>query len=107
MTLNPFLCIVGMKMFDTRLILKNSIENIQKLLRDAFNVAQLEIIDESVFHASHTAMRDNSETLTHIHVRIGAPELLGLSRVSQHQKIYDALQPAIDNGLHAIRIEII
>ena len=101
------LCIVGMKKFDTRLILKNSVESIKKLLCDAFNVEHLEIIDESAFHAQHTAMRNNSETLTHICVRIGAPELLGLSRFSQHLKIYGALQPAIDHGLHAIKIEVI
>lgn len=107
MTLNPFLCIVGMKMFDTRLILKNSIENIKKILKAAFSVDHLEVIDESAQHAHHAAVRDTAEALTHIHIRIQAAELSGLSRIAQHRAIYAALQPAIDSGLHAVQIEII
>ena len=78
----------------------------QKLLRNAFNVAHLEIIDESAQHAHHAAIRDNSEKLTHINIRIQAAELSGLSRIAQHRAIYAVLQPAIDIGLHAVRIEI-
>lgn len=96
-----------MKLFDTRLILKNSIESIQKLLRDAFKPEKLDITDESAQHAHHSGMYGNTELLTHIYIRIKATELLGLSRVNQHRKIYAVLQPAIDNGLHAVRIEVI
>lgn len=96
-----------MKIFDTRLILKNSIKTIQILMNKAFNATHLEIIDESAMHAHHASMQNNIEAVTHIHIRIQTPELSGLPRIAQHQGVYSALQPAIDNGLHAVRIEII
>lgn len=107
MTLISFSCIVRMKIFDTRLILKNSIQSLEKLLRDGLSIAFLEIIDESAKHAGHEGVRDSAERLTHVWVRIDAVELVGLSRVAQHRKLYVILQPAIDNGLHAIRFEIL
>lgn len=87
--------------------MENSIESIQKLLIDAFNVNFLEVIDESSRHKHHAAMRNTTEKLTHIYIRIKAPELLGLPRVVQHRRIYHVLQSAMDNGLHAVRIDVI
>lgn len=94
-------------MFDTRLILKNSIESINKLLRDSLKIEFLEIIDESAKHAGHGAMRYSTEALTHIWIRISAAALTKMSRIEQHRKLYAILQPAIDSGLHAIRFEIL
>ncbi|MDP3936394.1 MAG: BolA/IbaG family iron-sulfur metabolism protein [Alphaproteobacteria bacterium] len=107
MTLNSFSCIVGMKIFDTRLILKNSLESLEELLRDSLDIQFLELLDESDRHAGHVDVRDNPEALTHVCIRIQAVELTGLHRVAQHRMIYTIVQPAIDNGLHAIRFEIL
>lgn len=96
-----------MKIFDTRLILKNSIESINKLLHDNLNIQFLEVVDESAEHAGHAGVRDSFEMLTHVCVRICAAELLVLSRVARHRKLYSILQPAIDNGLHAIRFDVL
>ena len=44
---------------------------------------------------------------THFRVRIAAPQFVGKSRVAQHRLVYDALQEFIDQGLHALAIELL
>ena len=66
----------------------------------------LEVLDESAAHAGHTGA--NAEGFgTHFRVRIASPLFTGKSRVARHRLVYDALQNFIDNGLHALAIEII
>lgn len=84
-----------------------SILHLENLLRDCLTIGFLDIYDESAQHKGHREMKNVTDSLTHIYIRIQAPELDGLSRIEQHRKIYSLLQPAIDSGLHAIRIEVI
>ena len=86
--------------------MKNSLESLENLLQCGLAVQFLEILDESASHAGHAGVRDNHGALTHVCVRIQAAALTGLPRLEQHRKLYAILQPAIDNGLHAIRFEI-
>ena len=66
----------------------------------------LEVIDESAEHAGH--MGANAEGFgTHFRVRIASPAFTGKSRVARHRLVYDALQNFIDQGLHALAIEVI
>jgi BolA protein len=44
---------------------------------------------------------------THFRVRIQSPLFTGKSRVSRHRLVYDALQQYMDQGLHALAIEVI
>ncbi len=44
---------------------------------------------------------------THFRVRIGSAQFAGLPRVKRHRLVYDALQDFIDQGLHALAIEIV
>ncbi|MBC7610643.1 MAG: BolA family transcriptional regulator [Polaromonas sp.] len=67
---------------------------------------QLEVIDESADHAGH--MGANAEGFgTHFRVRIASPQFVGKNRVARHRLVYDAMQNFIDQGLHALAIEII
>ena len=67
---------------------------------------QLQVIDESADHAGHTGA--NAEGFgTHFRIRIASPAFSGKSRVARHRLVYDALQNFIDQGLHALAIEII
>ena len=67
---------------------------------------QLEVIDESADHAGHTGA--NAEGFgTHFRIRIASPAFTGKSRVARHRLVYDAMQNFIDQGLHALAIEII
>lgn len=79
---------------------------IEQQLTSRLNPTQLEVIDESADHAGH--MGANAEGFgTHFRVRIASPAFTGKSRVARHRLVYDALQNFIDQGLHALAIEII
>ena len=66
----------------------------------------LEVLDESAAHAGHVGA-DDSGFGTHFRVRIQSDVFTGKSRVSRHRLVYDALQEYIDQGLHALAIEVI
>jgi BolA protein len=40
-------------------------------------------------------------------VRIASPKFDGISRVAKHRLVYDAMQNFIDDGLHALAIDIV
>jgi len=66
----------------------------------------LEVIDESAAHAGHSGA--NAEGFgTHFRVRIASPAFAGKTRVAKHRLVYDAMQNFIDQGLHALAIDII
>ena len=79
---------------------------IEKQLRQRLNPTSLEVIDESAAHAGHAGA--NAEGFgTHFRIRIASPAFAGKNRVARHRLVYDALQNFIDQGLHALAIEII
>lgn len=79
---------------------------IEAQLRERLSPAHLEVIDESALHAGHSGA--NAQGFgSHFRVRISSPAFAGKSRVARHRLVYDALQNFIDEGLHALAIEII
>ena len=79
---------------------------IDEQLRERLNPSLLEVIDESAAHAGHAGA--NAQGFgSHFRVRIASPAFAGKSRVACHRLVYDALQNFIDQGLHALAIEII
>ena len=75
-------------------------------LQERLNPVFLEVLDESAAHAGHAGAND-SGLGTHFRVRIQSGIFTGKSRVSRHRLVYDALQEYIDQGLHALAIEVI
>ena len=81
-------------------------ESIEAQLMAQLHPTQLEVIDESADHAGHAGA--NAEGFgTHFRVRIASPHFAGKNRVARHRLVYDAMQNFIDQGLHALAIEII
>ncbi|WP_395057363.1 BolA family protein [Polaromonas sp.] len=79
---------------------------IEAQLRARLSSTHLEVIDESALHAGHAGA--NAQGFgSHFRVRIASPAFAGKSRVARHRLVYDALQNFIDEGLHALAIEII
>lgn len=79
---------------------------IEEQLRTRLSPTRLEVIDESAAHAGHAGA--NAQGFgSHFRVRIASPAFTGKSRVASHRLVYDALQNFIDQGLHALAIEII
>lgn len=77
----------------------------QRLL-ETLTPTQLEVIDESAAHAGHAGANGTGYG-THFRVRIASPMFTGHSRVAQHRLVYDALQEFIDQGVHALAIEVL
>ena len=81
-------------------------EALTQRLQERLSPVFVEVLDESAAHAGH--MGANASGLgTHFRVRIQSPVFTGKSRVSRHRLVYDALQEFIDQGLHALAIEVI
>jgi len=79
---------------------------IDHMLREKLAPTQLEVLDESAAHAGH-AGANGTGFGTHFRVRIASPIFEGKSRVARHRVVYDSLQPFIDQGLHALAIEVL
>ncbi len=75
-------------------------------LQERLSPVFLEVLDESAAHAGHVGANDSGFG-THFRVRIQSDIFTGKSRVSRHRLVYDALQEYIDQGLHALAIEVI
>jgi BolA protein len=75
-------------------------------LQERLTPVFVEVLDESAAHAGHVGAND-SGVGTHFRVRIQSVVFTGKSRVSRHRLVYDALQEYIDQGLHALAIEVI
>ena len=79
---------------------------IESQLRERLSPTQLEVLDESAAHAGHSGSNGLGFG-THFRVRIASPAFAGKTRVARHRLVYDALQNFIDQGLHALAIEVI
>ena len=79
---------------------------IKQQLTERLQPTHLEVIDESADHAGHAGA--NAEGFgTHFRVRIASPVFAGKNRVAKHRLVYDSLQNFIDQGLHALAIDIV
>ena len=77
-------------------------ERLSQRLQPSF----LEVEDESAQHAGHSGSNGTGSG-THFRVRIASPQFEGRPRVAKHRLVYDALQEFIDQGLHALAIEVV
>ncbi|MEO8387546.1 MAG: BolA family protein [Polaromonas sp.] len=82
------------------------LREIEQQLQASLQPTQLEVLDESAAHAGHAGANEQGFG-THFRVRIASPAFAGKSRVARHRLVYDAMQNFIDQGLHALAIEII
>lgn len=79
---------------------------IEQQLTERLQPSFLQVIDESADHAGHTGA--NAEGFgSHFRIRIASPAFAGKSRVAKHRLVYDAMQNFIDQGLHALAIDIV
>ena len=82
------------------------LKEIEQQLRSRLQPTLLEVLDESAAHAGHAGA--NAQGFgSHFRVRIASPAFAGKSRVARHRLVYDAMQNFIDQGLHALAIEIV
>lgn len=80
-------------------------EIIRLKLTKSLNPGFLEVINESHLHAGHAG--DNGTGESHFCVRVAAEKLRGLSRVAAQRQIYGILKEEMQNGIHALSINIL
>ena len=83
-----------------------SAQAMARKLQQVLVPTQLEVLDESAAHAGHSGANEAGFG-SHFRVRISSPLFTGRTRVAQHRLVYDALQEFIDQGVHAIAIEVL
>ena len=79
---------------------------ISQQLTQQLTPSKLVVIDESAEHAGHVGANADGFG-THVRVRIASPAFAGKTRVAKHRLVYDSMQNFIDQGLHALAIEIV
>ena len=79
---------------------------LERRLREVLAPSALQVLDESADHAGH-AGSNGTAFGTHFRVRIASPLFAGKTRVQRHRLVYDALQEFMDQGLHALAIEVL
>ena len=79
---------------------------IEQRLREQLAPRQLQVIDESHQHAGHVGANGTGFG-THFRVVVNAPEFDGKTRIQCHRLVYDALRDFIDQGLHALAIQVV
>jgi BolA protein len=80
--------------------------DLRQRLLERLQPSLLDVLDESAAHAGHAGSAGQTEG-THFRIRIDSPVFLGKPRVARHRLVYDALQDFIDQGVHALAIEIV
>ena len=81
-------------------------QDLAQRLQERLQPQTLEVLDESAAHAGHVGANDSGQC-THFRVRLGGQAFNALSRVARHRLVYDALQDFIDQGVHALAIEVV
>ena len=75
-------------------------------LRAQLQPTYLQVMDETGAHEGH-AGANAAGFGSHFRVRIACPGFAGKRSVACHRLVYDAVQNLIDQGLHALAIEIV
>lgn len=75
-------------------------ENIRGALEQQLHPQFLEIVDDGAKHIGHA-----HEGSGHFTVRITATAFAGKTRVQRHRLVYEALEPLLHNGIHALSIK--
>ena len=80
------------------------IATLRSRLEQALAPSQLDIIDESHLHRGHVGAQGGAG---HFALTIQSQQLIGLSRITAHRLIYQAVGDLIPTEVHALRIQIV
>lgn len=76
------------------------IEWVTKTLTSALEPTQIVIHDDSHLHVGHAGNHGGA----HLRVEIDSAKFIGLSRVKQHQLVYQLLADEMGQGIHALAL---
>ena len=79
-------------------------QEIEDVLRAAFDPSEIEVVDDSASHAGHAGAPAAGES--HFNVRLRSPEFEGKNRVARHRAVHSALGPGIIERIHALALDL-
>ncbi len=85
-------------------------ERMLDILTCTLSPSYIKLHDESDKHRGHKGVQESMNsgvTETHFILEITATSLNGMTRIAQHQTIYQILNDEFNSGLHALQIRII
>ena len=77
-------------------------EHIYTCLSEKFQAEHVEVVNDSAKHQHHAASPQTGAS--HFAVTISSAQFQGCTRIERHRMVYDALQEALDSGVHALQI---
>lgn len=80
-------------------------ERLRRQLEEGLQPTTLEITNQSAQHHGHSG--DDGSGESHFAIRIAAPALNGLTRISQHRAVHDAIGEKLMGEIHALSISVI
>lgn len=80
------------------------LEDIKQTIKKEIPDAEITIRDDSEKHFGHAGYIEGQ--ITHIHLKVVSSAFEKMSRIERHQWINNLLKPYIDNGLHAISLQL-
>ena len=79
---------------------KVSLSDIRAALERSLAPTALEVLDDSARHAGHAGARSGG----HYRVAVVSSAFAGRSRLERHRMVYQALEPLMGQGIHALNI---
>lgn len=79
---------------------KATVTEIRTALERAFAPSMLDVFDDSARHAGHAGAREGG----HYRVCLVAAAFAGRTRIERHRMVYQALEPLMGRGIHALNI---
>ena len=79
---------------------KVSLNDIRAALERSLAPTALEVLDDSARHAGHAGARSGG----HYRVCVVSAAFAGRSRLERHRLVYQALEPLMCQGIHALNI---
>lgn len=79
-------------------------QEIEDKLRNAFDVREIVVVDDSASHAGHSGAPAAGES--HFNVLLRSPEFKGKNRISRHRSVHAALGPDLIGRIHALALDL-
>jgi len=77
---------------------------IEAVLRQAFEITELLVVDDSEAHRGHGGWQEGGET--HFNVRLQSPSFERMSRIARHRAVHKALGPDLVARIHALALDL-
>lgn len=79
-------------------------EEIESALRQAFDVKEISVVDDSASHAGHSGAPAGGES--HFNVRLRSADFAGKSRIARHRAVHAAIGPELVGRIHALALDL-